>query len=101
MNCVTPALQMILKLRYLKIINDRVNVGEDFDTGYWEFVSSSLCSAYPSSNTYEGRAWYRTSNAVYPAVENRWLAKVRFPTKRKKLGHFSILMHINNSQQGS
>lgn len=33
--------------------------GEDFDTGYWEFISSSLCSVYQSSNTYEGRAWYR------------------------------------------
>lgn len=59
MNRVTPTLQIILKLRYLKIINDRVNVGEDFDTGYWEFISSSLCSVYQSSNTYEGRAWHR------------------------------------------
>lgn len=30
MNRVTPALQMILKLQYLQIIDDRVNVREDY-----------------------------------------------------------------------
>lgn len=61
MNRVTPTLQMILKLQYLKIINDRVNVGEDFDKGYWEFISRLVLYAVCISPQIlcEGRAWLR------------------------------------------